>query len=393
MSPRARKICFCIFLALVLVEFRTRFDFLQTVLRPKAQIIETKIQTDHGEIDDQTQKEKLSQREVTEDGNEFDEETPDYHDYYPGVKIDDLSDSKHNFNSSGIDTLVFLHMQKTGGTTLGRRLVDNIEHHSCQKIPRKKRKRCPRPMVRNSNRDSIQPELPGTWIFSRYSTGWLCGLHADWTELKDCVADKMNEVYGARKRNLVYITNLRQPVQRFLSEWKHVQRGATWRQSSLRCGGSEHSELNTKCYSGEDWINVSLEKFIKCDSNLAWNRQTRMLADLTQIGCYQNIFNLTVNELDRVMLDSAKYNLSKMRWFGLIEFQVASELLFEDAFQPLHFATPFEKWNSTRGDDVLSQISDETLDKIKAGNHLDVKLYEYAQSLFFQRYEDYKKSR
>jgi len=189
------------------------------------------------------------------------------------------------------------------------------------------------------------------------------------------------------------------------------------RQSSLRCGGREHSELNTKCYSGEDWTNVSLEEFIKCDSNLAWNRQTRMLADLTQIGCYQNIFNLTVNELDRfimnkniiilyilicflrenkilrVMLDSAKYNLSKMRWFGLIEFQVASELLFEDAFQPLHFGTPFEKWNSTRGDDVLSQISDETLEKIKAGNHLDAKLYEFAQSLFFQRYEDYKKSR
>ena len=189
-------------------------------------------------------------------------------------------------------------------------------------------------MVRNSNRDSIQPELPGTWIFSRYSTGWLCGLHADWTELKDCVADKMNEVYGDRKRNLVYITNLRQPVQRFLSEWKHVQRGATWngiynsytsyslynshhrflvfffdifyisirRQSSLRCGGREHSELNTKCYSGEDWTNVSLEEFIKCDSNLAWNRQTRMLADLTQIGCYQNIFNLTVNELDRFII-------------------------------------------------------------------------------------------
>ena len=78
------------------------------------------------------------------------------------------------------------------------------------------------------------------------------------------------------------------------------------RQSSLRCGGNEHSELNTKCYSGEDWTNVSLEEFIKCDSNLAWNRQTRMLADLTQIGCYQNIFNLTVNELDRfeIILDN-----------------------------------------------------------------------------------------
>ena len=143
MSPRARKICFCIFLALVLVEIRTRFDFFHTVLQPKAQIMyenhprldrdhqvftslfrETKIIGD--ENDEVPEKEKLSQREVTEDGNEIDEEAPDYHDYYPGVKIDDLSDSKHTFNSSGIDTLVFLHMQKTGGTTLGRRLVDNI---------------------------------------------------------------------------------------------------------------------------------------------------------------------------------------------------------------------------------------------------------------------------
>ena len=73
------------------------------------------------------EKEKVSQREVPNlEENEFDEETPDYHDYYPGVKINDLSDSKHSFNSSGVDTLVFLHMQKTGGTTLGRRLVDNI---------------------------------------------------------------------------------------------------------------------------------------------------------------------------------------------------------------------------------------------------------------------------
>ena len=80
---------------------------------------------DKGE-NDEPEKEKLSQREVTDEGNDFDEEAPDYHDFYPGVKIDDLSDSKHSFNSSGIDTLVFLHMQKTGGTTLGRRLVDNI---------------------------------------------------------------------------------------------------------------------------------------------------------------------------------------------------------------------------------------------------------------------------
>ena len=25
------------------------------------------------------------------------------------------------------------------------------------------------------------------WLFSRYSTGWKCGLHPDWTELTGCV--------------------------------------------------------------------------------------------------------------------------------------------------------------------------------------------------------------
>lgn len=380
MSPRTRKILFCVLLALVLVEVKTRLNFTSTL--SNALITVEKSEKPETEI-------KNPDLESIEK-NDIDEEAPDYHALYPGVAIDDLGDRKRSFNSSGVDTLVFLHMQKTGGTTLGRRLVDNIEHHSCEKIPRKKRKRCPRPMVHNTNRDSIQPELPGTWIFSRYSTGWLCGLHADWTELQGCVNDKMNEIYGDRKRNFIYITNLRQPVQRFLSEWKHVQRGATWRQSSLRCEGKEHSELNSLCYSGEDWTNVSLEDFINCDSNLAWNRQTRMLADLSQVGCYQNIFNLSQKQLDSVMLESAKYNLSKMRWFGLIEYQVASELLFEDSFQPLHFSTPFEKWNSTRGDDVLSQINQKTLDKIKNGNHLDIQLYEFAQSLFFQRYEEYK---
>ena len=46
---------------------------------------------DKGE-NDEPEKEKLSQREVTDEGNDFDEEAPDYHDFYPGIKIDDLSD-------------------------------------------------------------------------------------------------------------------------------------------------------------------------------------------------------------------------------------------------------------------------------------------------------------
>ena len=50
------------------------------------------------------------------------------------------------------------------------------------------------------------------------------------------------------------------------------------------------------------------------------------------------------------MLDSAKDNLFKMRWFGLVEYQKASQFLFEAAFYPLHFVEPFKNWNSTYGE-------------------------------------------
>ena len=70
----------------------------------------------------------------------------------------------------------------------------------------------------------------------------------------------MNENYGIKKRNLIYITNLRSPVQRFLSEWKHVQRGATWRQSTLTCNQKTNSNLNTQCFKNNDnWEGTLLD--------------------------------------------------------------------------------------------------------------------------------------
>ena len=42
---------------------------------------------------------------------------------------DEIIDGVHSvntFDSNGTDTMVFLHIQKTGGTTLGTRLVNHI---------------------------------------------------------------------------------------------------------------------------------------------------------------------------------------------------------------------------------------------------------------------------
>jgi heparan sulfate 6-O-sulfotransferase HS6ST1 len=119
---------------------------------------------------------------------------------------------------------------------------------SCQR--RRKRCFCFRPN-RNEN-----------WLFSRYSTGWKCGLHADWTELTGCVDSELNKIEGDNvKRRYFYITIIRHPVARYLSEFRHVQRGATWRGARHWCGGTQTNI--PQCYSGPNWKGVTLEQVHK----------------------------------------------------------------------------------------------------------------------------------
>uniref|UniRef100_A0A3Q3JHV5 Heparan-sulfate 6-O-sulfotransferase n=1 Tax=Monopterus albus TaxID=43700 RepID=A0A3Q3JHV5_MONAL len=193
-----------------------------------------------------------------------------------------------DFNIKGDDVIVFLHIQKTGGTTFGRHLVRNIQlERPCECHQGQKKCTCYRPGKKE------------TWLFSRFSTGWSCGLHADWTELTRCVPTKssflkirlyckwrfilcsqcykiwcianlMSSFSPVPSRNYYYITILRDPVSRYLSEWRHVQRGATWKASLHVCDGRSPtlSELPS-CYSGDDWSGCSLQEFMDCPYNLS----------------------------------------------------------------------------------------------------------------------------
>lgn len=71
---------------------------------------------------------------------------------------------------------------------------------------------------------------------------------------------------------------------------------------------------------GDNWLGVQLDQFANCESNLATNRQTRMMSDLALIGCY-NRSSMPQLERDRIMLASAKRNLAAMAYFGLTEYQ------------------------------------------------------------------------
>ena len=177
---------------------------------------------------------------------------------------------------------------------------------------------------------------------------------------------------------------LRDPVWRYLSEWRHVQRGATWKSSLHMCDGRTPTpgEL-PPCYEGDVWAGVTLPEFVACPYNLANTRQVRMLADLNLVGCY-NVSYMPQSDRDRVLLDSAKLNLRRMAFFGLTEFQRRTQFLFERTFN-LRFIAPFTQFNNTRAGGVA--VGNATFAKIQALNHLDVQLYEYARDLFLQRYQ------
>ncbi|XP_054018923.1 heparan-sulfate 6-O-sulfotransferase 3 [Dryobates pubescens] len=281
------------------------------------------------------------------------------------------------FDMRGRDVIVFLHIQKTGGTTFGRHLVRNIRlEQPCYCRAGQKKCACHRP---GGDKD--------TWLFSRFSTGWSCGLHADWTELTSCVPAAMERrgCAGNRTlRNFYYITMLRDPVSRYLSEWKHVQRGATWKTSLHMCDGRSPTpdELPT-CYEGDDWSGVSLQEFMDCSYNLANNRQVRMLADLSLVGCY-NLTFMNESERNTILLQSAKNNLKNMAFFGLTEFQRKTQYLFERTFN-LKFISPFTQFNVTRASNV--DIGEDVRQRIEELNFLDVQLYEYAKDLFLQRFQ------
>ncbi|CAB1433500.1 unnamed protein product [Pleuronectes platessa] len=175
------------------------------------------------------------------------------------------------------------------------------------------------------------------------------------------VLERKEKIYY--QRNFYYITMLRDPVSRYLSEWKHEELPA--------------------CYNGDDWTGVPLADFMNCPSNLANNRQVRMLADLSLVGCY-NMSSMSELERGHVLLASAKANLRNMAFYGLTEFQRKTQYLFERTFG-LRFIQAFTQINSTRAASV--GISEKVRWRIEGLNALDMELYEYAKELFLRRYQ------
>lgn len=288
--------------------------------------------------------------------------------------------------------LVFVHIQKTGGSDFDRFLVKNLVIHNNRKAcrflseikffskfnPDKNIKKFRKFKCESGNSNKTTNH---SWYFSRQTFGWSCGLHASLIQLKSCVnyfypnLDSNNEIF--------YFTIIRDPVKRYLSEWKHVWRGATWirRFEKPTCFIKNY----TRCFKGnKNWQNVSLNDFMSCEFNLANNRQTRMLSNV-QNGC-ENI-------ADTIILNQAKENLQKISFFALNEYQYLSQKLFEKMFPKLKLLKNLTQFVNTTADLVLKNLSkkesENLIKKIQNLNSLDMELYKYAINLFFKRLNYY----
>lgn len=284
------------------------------------------------------------------------------------VSFDDVFQHNTSFNiSSDRDSLVLLHIQKTGGTTFERHLVHDLKLQTpCYCADEKRRCWCPK-----SNGQINGTSTRTTWLISRFSTGWICGLHADWTQLQACLA---------KLRNLFFMTFLRHPLHRFVSEFRHVQRGATWKASKVHC--KKHD--TQLCYGDQpNWLNATLQEFLNCASNMAINRQTYMLADLNMIGCKSEKNTSSIDQ-EIATLISAQNNLRRMAFFGLCEQQRASQMIFEETFK-LKFQIDFRQSDDNKTKMMIERMSEDMRNRIIEKNHLDMKLYKFAVDLFQTR--------
>ena len=343
---------------------------------------------------------------------------------------------KVSFDPYGSDTVVYVHIQKTGGSEFLEHLVTAqipIEVVHSKNTTTEQPARDPDtqlvPLCRTSKiggwqrganfihhemcpRDWMHPNGE-TWLVSEKTTGWNCGVHAFYRDFKRCLSNSttFNRRLRARRNfgegrtgflsesnHFHYVGLLRHPILRYVSEYLHVLRGACWKREYVCDGGvmkdrqpppfecPYHFNCDRKGVEGY-LRNITLEKFAKCSEGWSTNRMTISLADHDEATCW-NKTRYTREERDQILLESAKSNLLKFSYFGITDFPSESSELFEKTFgvvlrNPLKAMVPM----NSRGGQFLQSLSldKKILTLIVENNRLDLELYEYAIEIFKKR--------
>ena len=293
------------------------------------------------------------------------------------------------------DLMIFLHIEKTGGSEFESNLVKYLQFYdkkkaiwrnSCKYFPDRYHKY----ICTRDGKLHGRNKFLNNWLYCRLTFGWTCGVHADFTKFLNCLKN-YHEINNKklRKGNLHYITILRDPVLRYVSEWQHVTRSinkykiySPFNTSTNFCN-KEASMLECIPKKRDGKI-ITLHEFTLCENNIANNRQTRLLANYSDKieGC--SLFNPQNN---KQLLKSAKEVLESLSFFGLTEYEKLNQKLFEKTFQNRfkfnYIVDPLKR--ETGSYRLVEKLNSSMVEKIKQLNSLDIELYQFAKSLYFKR--------
>ena len=130
--------------------------------------------------------------------------------------------------------------------------------------------------------------------------------------------------------------------------------------------------------------NITFDYFMVCPANLANNRQTRMLANRTDVHCSNVNSSSTFEAMQKRMLQSAKRNLAQLHFFGLTEYQKENQILFENTFGLKFRKLGLVQLNSS-AQELKYDMKKYQLERLKKLNLLDIELYNFGKKMFFSR--------
>jgi hypothetical protein len=159
-------------------------------------------------------------------------------------KLENVTKQINNFDSNR-NWLVFFHIQKTSGTNFDQEMVKHLQirafggdnyftwNRACSTIKVKrlfKLKTKKEKIVQSIEYECKRASSNVSWILSWHEThwNWNCGLHPVLSDLRSCISKKFQSPY-VKDSDFFFLTMLREPLSRFVSEWRHVRKkGSVW---------------------------------------------------------------------------------------------------------------------------------------------------------------------
>ncbi|XP_048238314.1 heparan-sulfate 6-O-sulfotransferase 2-like isoform X2 [Haliotis rufescens] len=281
----------------------------------------------------------------------------------------------HTFyiDKRGHDVLVFVQIPYTGESDLSTLPQNGLIYGNCPECITQRD--CPCHII---SRESV--------LFSSIKHPWPCGEYPGLRTLEACIGSSLNLGVRRRRRNkmrYLYMTLLRYPAHHFYHEWNEVKKHGWPKWSQVPSDKLDHASRECRAMSkGKD---VSFKTFAGCPQNPAINRQTQMLANMSLDECLSTT-KMSEGQCYDKMLSSAKDTLKHMAFFGITEYSYMTQVLFEETFQ-LKVIDKYVHPPNMQTFMSSYDISREEFEAISTLNKYDFLLYDYAQELFFERYD------